>query len=331
MSCSVQSVTHAGNTNYTNFTFLSNDTGNDIQRNVLVVLAVTNFFVVLTNSILIYALFKISRPFTETTRMFVYLSCVDILTGITNVALRLVFGYVPNGSCALKLILYFLSSGLFLLGINIFFAISILRYLALKKPFLQVDMRIVWLVIFILFALSIANNVIRYLISPLDFFVEKFQRDQFGLTYFILFCIVLILAVNIASYQAIQTVNRSCINQTRNTYSGDTANDVRNNNSSRHLKKQAAETLIIITSFYFVTNIPMPLFTLLTHFEWVEVSDLTTWTFREILFQVILVNCGINAVVYVSRTRKIRTFLYRGFTCTSKTPVTNTLSEDHGL
>ena len=231
-----------------------------------------------------------------------------MLSVITNVIHSLLFAYFPYGLSILKLILYMLSSSLFVIGVNIFFSISILRYLALTKPFLQVDMRIVWSVNFIIFFLSNAYNVVSYLLSPSSFFERKFRTDQISMGIFILLCILLILTINIVSYRAILTSGPTCTNKyQRNSANLGANGDVKNNSSSGHHKKHAVKTLIIITSFYLISNTPMVSFTLLGQYL-VEVTATTAWNY---LYQLVLVNCGMNAVIYMIRTKKVRKFLYR--------------------
>ena len=295
---------------------------------MLAVLVAVSSFVVVSNSILIYALVKTSRPFSKATQMFVCLSFVDMMNVVTNAIYSLLFAYLPHGSCILKFVMYVLSSSLFFLGITIFFSISILRYLALKKPFLQVNMRIVWSVNFTMFFLSTAYNLVSYLMSPSNFFEKKFKNDQVSVMFLTMTCILLILIINIASFRAIQTTNFACTNQRRNSTKVSTDGDVKNNSSSGHHKKRAVKTLIIITSFYLISNIPLALFTLLTYLDWVEISLITLWMFRGYLFQLVLLNCGVNAVVYMNRTKKVRKFLYCWITCTIGTSI---FSEDHGV
>ena len=308
MACfDFDSIHYAAYLNHTtNFIFQSDVPDSDRMTLLLVVFVAVISFVIISNSMLIYALFNTSRPFSKTTGMFLCLSFVDMLSVITNVIHSLLFAYFPNGLCILNLILYMLSSSLVFLGINIFLSISILRCLALTKPFLQVDMRIVWSVNFVIFFLSNAYNLVSFLLSPSRFFERKFRTDQISLGIFILFCILLILTINIVSYRAILTSGPTCTNKERNSANPGADGDIQNNSSSGHYKKHAVKTLIIITSFYLISNIPMVLFALLGQYL-VEVTATTAWIY---LYLLVLVNCGMNAVIYMIRTKKVRKFLY---------------------
>ena len=132
MSCNdFKSTDYVAYLNYTtNFTLQTGIPGGNGKTRMLIVSIALSSFVIVTNSILIYALVKTSRPFSKATQMFLCLSFVDMLSVIMNM-INLLFSYVPYGLCILKFILYMLSSSLFFLGINIFLSISILPILSI--------------------------------------------------------------------------------------------------------------------------------------------------------------------------------------------------------
>ena len=86
-------------------------------------------FVLTSNLMLIYGFYKTSRPFTIITKLFIYLSMVDIayhLLYITNMALLELLGLLL--SCWVIYLYSFLLQFVNILGLSIFATISFLRH-----------------------------------------------------------------------------------------------------------------------------------------------------------------------------------------------------------
>ena len=240
---------------------------------------------------LIYGFFKTSRPFSIVTKSFIYLSCTDILTAFLNMIQSNVFIYAQSVSSTAKWILASLATVLTTFGIFIFFTICVFRYLALQKPLLQLGSRYLHRVLLIGFLGHLVYGVGIY------FGNTEIDRDN------LIFCqaiasasflliIISILVLNIMSYRAIRA--------------NLTSNDFKNNSSES--QKEAVNTLIIMSISYAVFNLPMPIYLLFGLAKRVRIPFRLRLEITVLTYALTIVNVGMNAVVYIVRTKKIRTF-----------------------
>jgi len=118
---------------------------NIIQYYTIIISACLTLFVLFSNFMLIHGFWKTSRrPFLITTKLFIYLSCIDISTILTTSTYSNLSLFARNLPCNLMRILICLDVTPVCLGAFTFCTISILRLMSLKKPFLLIKSHVVY-------------------------------------------------------------------------------------------------------------------------------------------------------------------------------------------
>ena len=293
---------------------ISYDVSDSDERNVIFVKSTLSIFmivavmIILVNVALIYALYKTNRPLSITSKLFIYLSTVDILsvTASILIAIATYFIILP---CLVTYIANLLVITLLHIGLVTFDTISILRYLSIKRPFNQ----------------SVSNFKMCLLISLELLGTALYMCFLMVTNYFVIKVVTIgffvvnttsIVFVNVQSYRIIlnqislpgianaveMTINPSSITN------GNESGVIQVNASmlrAAKQKKSAAVTLIIITLLYFFLNMPV-----LLYFT-IEINQFFFEFFARLAF---LSNNGINSLVYILRRKKIRTFLWKRIT-----------------
>ena len=105
----------------------------------LILYGTTLIFVITSNLMLIYGFYKTSRPFTITTKLFIYLSMVDIALVSCYV---MDSGVVISGGLVTRFhfILFFAAVyAILVIDLFIFWTISFLRFLSIYKPMYRIN------------------------------------------------------------------------------------------------------------------------------------------------------------------------------------------------
>jgi hypothetical protein len=274
-----------------------NEVDKDFQliRFVVTVSAVVIIFVLLSNLMLIYGLVMTARPLSIVTKSFIYLSCVDILTALISMTQSNILMYTSILSTTTTWVLVALSTCLHTYGLFIFCTICVFRYLALRKPLLQLAPRYCHRVLLVgLLCKPIYGVAVYFGNTSMDADILVLSQTVAAIMFLVLIIFVLIL--NVMSYWIIQIANRM-------------SNDLNSNSSDR--QKEAVQTLIIMTIFYVVFNLPMPIFFLLAFAKQFDLPFYLRLEISTLMHALVMLNVGINAIVYIVRTKKIRTFFFR--------------------
>ena len=258
-------------------------------------------FVITTNLMLIYGFYKTSRPFTIITKLFIYLSLVDIIVSlIVIIYITLTFLNYPL-ACLMVFVIIFLLQLIYFLDISIFMTISFLRYRSIRKPLHSINAnRITMLMIvqFIVCGIIGSSFLCFYYFKVSSELMVKVNYAVPG-TQFL--AVAFVLIVNIISYRNLKSMKKM---------SGFTDN-VENTSNQRQKMSEANTCLLYITAFYVLC--PLPLITVfMIGFENVLQFSWGYYFFSSGYISA-LSNGGINASIVILRTKKLFEFYRNKF------------------
>ena len=255
----------------------------------------TIVFVLTTNLMLIYGFYKTSRPFTIITKLFIYLSMVDI----AYILLRTF--YMAQGFLNLKLpclmvyIVIVFMEFTYTTGIVTFATISFLRYWSIKKPLHTINTS---RIIFVLIVQAVFLGLLSGSLLIGVYFHEP--QELIDINYIhpitLFLATAFVLTVNITSYKKLKSMERI------NGFS----DNVEDTSTQRQKSLSEANTcLLYITVFYIICPLPLFIANLvldqLLSFNW----GFYLFTFTQM---VNMTNPGINSLIAIMRTKNLREF-----------------------
>jgi len=218
---------------------------------------ITNFvFVETSNVLLLLALCKCKKKLNLTDKLFIYLTCIDVISmlsfsvlnllNLTNVPVVMTLTIVTTITQTLDMIT--------------FCTISFLRYWSLKRPFLRINTRTVQSALgceFILVILVSAVILIPSMLVPLDTTVKELTQRTSGAI--VLLALLSVVTINILSYIRLKRnkFRRKKNQETTSKVSQTTVNEQEIDGGmirSDKRKGEAVKTLMIITFFYVVCS-----------------------------------------------------------------------------
>ena len=211
--------------------------------------AATLIFVLTTNLMLIYGFYKTSRPFTIITKLFIYLSVVDII--YTIIAIKVyIFSRTEfvNHKLFPALAMALLIS-IFVLEMLIFWTISSLRFLSIYKPMYRVKSAKVYIVLLI-------ELLSSFLIAIAILWIYNLTIQVITITLIVSVVLQLVmLFMNlILNMSSLIILTRSTNMKTQQK--GDC---VLANQMSIMRKKKALNTLLLIILVHLICTIPLTL------------------------------------------------------------------------
>ena len=277
---------------------------------LLIPYGTTFLFIIISNLMLIYGFHKASRPFTIVTKLFIYLSIVDIVLGSTIFSYCFQLFFNIDFPCFVKLAHILMMQFSYFLGICIFGTISFLRYWSIRKPLHAVGIRS----ILIILAIEI---VICALLASSVFLVAKLKGYQgimitlFKLTPVTnLIATLFIVCVNVLSYKNLKSSKNDSV-----------LSEKVENIQRRKRNSKALSCLLIITAFYVICLLPI-ITTII-----VEVEEERFTIYLMMVAQLLYFsNSGINSMIVICRTKKLRIF-YRMKCCSKIYEISNTTQE----
>ena len=253
-------------------------------------------FVVTFNLMLIYGFYKTSRTFTIITKLFIYLSLVDIAFNLLTTLYAVQSILDSNIPCLTIHITFVLMEFTYLLGIAIFATISFLRYWSIKKPLHVIEASRI-LIILIIQVIVCGLLAASFLVM---FYLELDPHDIFKISYALpvsqFLAISFVLSINMLSYKNLKSSKSM-------TELSATVEDTPP--PRRKTLSEAITCLLYITVFYILCPLPMFIFSLIG----VDIISYS-WGFYLFIFTQILnfSNTGINSVIVILRTKKLREF-----------------------
>ena len=255
---------------------------------------------ILLNLLLVYGLHKTSRPFSKVTLLFVYLSCLDCTSCMLSLV-ELAFDQ-PNVkiSCMLYGVVSSINSVLFALQLLTLCSVSLQRFLSIRRPLARVasSKKPLVLSLIVEFLIAFSTGATLFVLGQLKL-SDSILTVLMLLTDFLnLLFLGFVLVLNILSYVVLRkkaSVNNYPSNRTDSTVS--TTRSMAN-------QRDALKTLLIITFFYCICCLPLMLLFIVHTLS----SDVDTFldSITEIAFDLYYANTGINSLIYILRTKKIR-------------------------
>ena len=234
---------------YSNKTDFGNLNKQPFYQMYLSIYAVTFSFVLTSNLMLIYGFYKtLSRPFKIITKLFIYLSLVDIVLTIVYVVFNYIILLLNDENrlyYALSWALYYSSN---IMALLIFWTISVLRYLSIFKPMFRVETHAVNMILLeVLICLLVAIVIIFVCISSnLYRFISISTKLDLGLQFVMIF---MNLSLNISSLIILRRLTTLKARKKKDNVLG--------NPMVVKQKKIALNTLLLITIFQSVCNLSL--------------------------------------------------------------------------
>ena len=264
---------------------------------------IVTMFISTSNFMLIYGFYKTSRTFTINTKLFIYLSVIDI----AYISFTTLYTFADLVECWLISILDFVMELAYFLGITVFATISLLRYRSIQRPLHSINsIRLIFILIvqviacglltgsvFILFYFEISYEQMLYVLFALP--ISKFLTALF------------VLVVNLMSYKKIKSLKRM---------SG-FSNDVMNTSAQRQKTLSKANiSLLCITVFYIFCPLPL-LITVMFDLEKL-LGHSWGWYLLISTHIVYITNTGINSIIVILRTKNLREFYKKKCCCITR-------------
>ena len=255
-------------------------------------------FVLTTNLMLIYGFYKTSRPFTIITKLFIYLSVIDIAMILfrTFYAFQAFLGLqIP---CLMAHIIILLMEFTYMYGVSIFATISFLRYWSIKKPLYSIDAKHIHI------GLAVQAIVCGLIIvGVLVMIYLKIHLNQVILFFFLItqfLAVAFVLTVNITSYKKLKSMKKN---------SGLSDNVVNTSTQRQKILSEANTCLLYITVFYILCPLPMLIWTFVSIFK-IDILNIEMHSRKINLFVLsqicFMSNSGINSLIVILRTKNLR-------------------------
>ena len=296
------------NNNYNNYTFnTTTEFAEDVDNLVIgIPYGILLIFVLTSNFMLIYGFYKTSRPFTIITKLFIYLSLVDITSNLVLIS------YISSTlldllTCLAVFFIFACIQFVYLLCILIFATISFMRYWSIKRPLYPIDAN---RIIFVSIVQVIISGIIGAGFIALFYFQVSYEQIiyvNYAVPVSQFLAVSFVLSVNFMSYKKLKSMER--------------INGLSNNGENTLTQRQktlseANTCLLYITVFYILC--PLPLFTA-TLFG-IERLLGYSWGFYLFISTQILnmSNGGINSLIVILRTKNLREFYRIKCSCITK-------------
>ena len=163
-------------------------------------------FVLIANFLLIFGIKKTNKgQMSMSKKLFIFLSCADILTAILSVIQSFMTLIFVNSKSAIVTVTTGLCQGSHLIGYFIFVVISVLRFLSVKYPFKQISKLVVYGLIVFWGLFAIVNFCLNYF----SFIHQNIKRYVVLLFWAPLYLssMILLVTINILSYRILKRRN----------------------------------------------------------------------------------------------------------------------------
>jgi len=278
----------------------------EIRKLMTSLMVLIVIFIIASNSMLIIGLYKTSTNLSLPSKMFVFLSCNDMLAGLSYFSTGYIFIKI---SCDLGYVMISVSSIFIICSVEIFLTVSALRFISLKKPLTRILNHHVYVLLFIEWLLGSGVGLIIYFsFSNLD--TESLPIFLSIVCLMYLISIVLVGLINLLSYKALNTEDGSC------TVTG-TSNISSSDQIRKQRKRTAVVTLIFISLSYFVLNLPASIYYMYLALRTISIEQGKILNVRLYVEALEIMNCmqyivlattGTNAVIYIVRSKEIKLY-----------------------
>ena len=254
------------------------------------------FCIIILNVLLIVALIKTNRNISITTKLFIYLSCCDLITGLVTIPTHIVAMVLgENSSCFLIGLQAFFNTFPVIQTMSTIFTLSVFRFIAINKPLKKIDDKTLYVVLAGHFIVSVLLSL-WYLRNSL---VEEIGKEMGYLlilaTNYFLILIGSSVIINIFLHFKLKK------NRTVSMKIGCSKS------TKRH--KNAIVTMVILTLTMIVCYLPNGIFFTVVGYNILRDMKYSYRSYAPLPHFIMLTNAGWNSLVYIFRTRKIRQYL----------------------
>jgi len=255
-------------------------------------------FIILANSIFIYGLLATNKTLSYVQKLFVYQSCIDLLVGLIPIPIQIV--YIFKGlSCVFMSTLMAFGCILLTNDSLIFLTISLLRFFAITKPLKSINYKMVTIYV-------VCQQLASFLITCYVFYVY-------------------LTSTTLAQYKEIWYVPipfQIIINSITVMFVMICLQFVKRGNSStihhqRHSKSIKTLLIIGLTMLVLIIAQSTTYVVLFQHFKkslasYKELESIVKWIDIAVISTTL--GPGLNSVIYISRSKKLRRFYFGVFT-----------------
>lgn len=266
------------------------------QLSLFIAMVFAFFFINILNILLIIALIKTNRTITVTTKLFIYLACCDLITGLVTIPTQMiVMGLGESSSCFVIGFQTFFSAFPPLQSMSTIFTMSLFRFITINKPLKQFGSRTLYVILTGHFCVSVTISL-WYLRNTL---VDQIEHEMgyflVAATGYIFLVIGSSVIINIFLHFKLKKKRKysAKIGFTQSTI--------------RH--KNAIMTLIILNTILIICYLPNGIAYSLVGYSILTNTPNQYRSFTPIAGFMMLTNAGFTSLAYILRTKKIRRYL----------------------
>uniref|UniRef100_A0A7M5U9H0 G-protein coupled receptors family 1 profile domain-containing protein n=1 Tax=Clytia hemisphaerica TaxID=252671 RepID=A0A7M5U9H0_9CNID len=240
--------------------------------------------------------------------MFIYLSINDIVATFTVLFIQITMKL--HVQCNIINIFLAWNETSVFISVMFFSLISGLRLVKIKMPFQHISTKVVqFIVLGIIFvgygggATLFWTHTVIHKNSEVDLYLTM-QHLTNGIM-----CIDvnIVLIINLVSYLHLRRHSRSLNQQSSSSSYWDSQTST--NKTSETNKKEAAKTLLLMALFYSLCMSPFSVFIIVTLVKPHLMAAGST--FLDLSCSFIVMNGGINSLIYILRTKEVRSYYYK--------------------
>ena len=262
---------------------------------LLVCLAFSFFFINISNFLLIHGLWKTKKHFTTTTKLFIFLSCSDLVTGVITCPMQILMITLGVRSTCLQVgIQAFFNAFTPLLSMFTLLTISSLRYNSMQSPLkrMKESQVFVWLALGACIALLLTS-----------WYTDISQKSEVTLSLGIFLIVVTALCVLInGASVAINTFLHFVLSKKKPIR--------RNSTVTQTSQRNATNTLLILSVMLVLCYFPNGVAFGIIGYHVIGKNTVKSM-YREYIPWAhipMVLNAGINSFVYIIRNRRIKQY-----------------------
>ena len=315
--CLSPTKTSTTSTVKSNQTETSKPFNNNTNTNTIPLLlnAIICVFVLTTNPLLIWSFYKRSRPFSITTRLFIVLAVIGIIKAFQFAITVAQSAVVFMTTCEQFFGLLAFNHFIFSFDVIAYCTLSILRYLSIRNPLggKHLSKGKFKFVLLVEMIFCFVNGVVMFFIYQEDKAQYLLEWFTIGFSVFFLLILMFVLVVNLLAYNHLNRTNGVLVTKKNNR---DSTSSTGNNTTDPSMRKKqhAIKTLIILTILYWICYLPFTItMTLQSTTYQINITEKPLVLIT--LVNLSMVNAGLNSMVIILRTQKLRECFSLKFSC----------------
>ena len=271
-------------------------------------------FVFITNTLLINGFLRTCKPLSVNNKLFMYLSCIDLLS-IPTIPYNFFMAPKPGASCMIMAIEIALEIFTTFESMVLYMIINVLRCVSFWKPFLKIQNKYLYALIFFTQLIPLGNGLVFFVLTLNALVTLPFILVMaINLTVISVSLAIITFCINLVSYRLLKNL---CTTQTESAKKNksliSTKRAHQENRQSKAKKIYALNTLLALNIIYTVSWLPYCLYfataaVKMKQDERDTKGFITSMLYYNFFNAVSYSNSGINALVYLYRNQKIRKY-----------------------